>query len=321
MMYRKTVCFATAVVLALSLVSCADARKERKDIAVIVKGTDSDFWHGVEDGVYAAATERNVTVRFAGADNEENYSLQNAMIREATANGVGAIVLSAIDYEKNAEATEEAIRAGVKVVMIDSDIHSNLPELFVGTDNFSAGEKAALAVSEMFSEEVPIRVGIVSCYEATANVKQREEGFRSSVESLSNAEIVDTVHVNSNTESAAIGAKALLQSHPEINILVGFNEWMTLGVGTAIREEGLADSVCGIGIDTNPLSIEMLESGEMDALIVQNPFAIGFLGVSYADELLNGASFEEQEIFTDVTVVTRENLFDSDIQKILFRFQ
>ena len=65
----------------------------------------------------------------------------------------------------------------------------------------------------------------------------------------------------------------------------------------------------------------MIESGDMDALIVQNPFAIGFLGVRYADDLLQGDTYENREIFTDVTVVTRENLFDEDIQKILFRFQ
>ncbi len=313
------------VLLSVSLIfvlcACTSVQNEKKKIAVIVKATDSDFWHGVEDGVYAAATELNVSVSFSGPDNEEDYSRQNEMIRAAVEDGVNAIVLSAIDFEKNAQAVDDAVRAGVKVVMIDSGVHSTLAELFIGTDNFAAGEKAALAVSEMFSQGEPIRIGIVNCYEATANVKQREEGFRSFIETIPDAEIVDSVHVNSNTRSAAVGSKALLQRHPEINVLVGLNEWMTLGVGTAIEQDGLSGCVHGVGFDTNALSVDMIESGDMDALIVQNPFAIGFLGVRYAVDLLQGDTYENRDIFTDVTVVTRENLFNEDIQKILFRFQ
>ena len=64
----------------------------------------------------------------------------------------------------------------------------------------------------------------------------------------------------------------------------------------------------------------MLETGEMDALIVQNPFAIGYLGVEKAAALISGEISQSDDIYTDVTTVTKENLFDDDIQKILFRF-
>ena len=64
----------------------------------------------------------------------------------------------------------------------------------------------------------------------------------------------------------------------------------------------------------------MLETGEMDALIVQNPFAIGYLGVQSAHRLLNGKTLEPETV-TETTAVTAENMFDSDIQKILFKFE
>ena len=312
-----------SIILALllpCLLSCS-SQSGKKEIYVIVKSTGSDFWHSVEDGVNAAATELNVSVTFEGPENEEDYERQNEMIRRAVENGADAIVLSAIDYEKNASAVDEAVRAGVKTVTIDSDVDSSLVEMFIGTDNYAAGEKAAAAVYEMFGTKEAIRIGIVNCYESTANVTQREEGFRAYVNALPNAEIVGTVHVNSNTQSAVIGTKTIMEQHPEINVLIGFNEWTTLGVGTVIRDEGLKDSVHGIGFDTNIVSIDMIESGEMDALVVQNSFAIGFLGVRYAESILNGEAPDTNELFTDVTVVTRENLFDDEVQKILFRFR
>ena len=76
-----------------------------------------------------------------------------------------------------------------------------------------------------------------------------------------------------------------------------------------------------VGFDSNITSVSMLETGEMDALIVQNPFAMGYLGVQKAAELISGEPTDGNTLYTTVTTVTKENLFDADIQKILFRFK
>ena len=78
--------------------------------------------------------------------------------------------------------------------------------------------------------------------------------------------------------------------------------------------------MCAVGFDANVQSVQLLETGEMDALVVQNPFAIGYLGVQNASMLLRGESLSQEVQNTDVTVVTRDNMFDEDIQRILFQF-
>lgn len=72
----------------------------------------------------AAATEYNVDVTFEGPENEEDSDAQISLINRAVKNGVGAVVLSAIDFEKSAEAVNAAARAGVKIVAIDSAVNS-----------------------------------------------------------------------------------------------------------------------------------------------------------------------------------------------------
>ena len=64
----------------------------------------------------------------------------------------------------------------------------------------------------------------------------------------------------------------------------------------------------------------MLETGEMDSLIVQNPFAMGYLGVKNALELIEGNLPESDVLYTDTVTVNKANMFDEDIQKLLFRF-
>ncbi len=299
----------------------SSATQGQKYVAVIAKSVNSDFFRNMKNGVESAATEYNVRVTFEGPENEEDYLSQNALIANAVKNGADAILLSSIDYHKTNDTVNEAVKNGVKVITVDSGISSELVSQFIGTDNRAAGKTAGLAAVSGFASEAKIFIGIVNCTEETDNGKQREEGFREAIAAVPNAEITAIAVTDSNTESAKEGALKLLREHPQINVLVGFNEWLTLGVGEAIRESEAAKRVRGIGFDTNVLSVSMLETGEMNTLVVQNPFAIGYLGVMNAARLIGGETLDSPEFYTEVLVVNKENMFDEDVQKLLFRFQ
>ena len=66
----------------------------------------------MKKGALSAATEFNIDITFEGPDNEEDYEAQNRMIENAVSRNVGAIILSAIDYEKNAPAVRKAAEKG-----------------------------------------------------------------------------------------------------------------------------------------------------------------------------------------------------------------
>ena len=241
------------------------------------------------------------------------------MIENAAARNVNAIILSAIDYDKNADAVRKAAENGVKIIIVDSDVDADEKELFIGTDNYSAGEKTAEIAKNLCSGKDVINIGIVNSGENTENNKLRLQGFTKSIEKIENAKILGTVNVASNTESATDGAQHLLEENPEINLLVGFNEWATLGVGNAIKKANAKDTICGIGFDSNTECVSMLETGELDTLIVQKPFSMGYLAVSNAARILNREK-TDAVIKTDVYIVNRENMFSPDVQKILFGF-
>ena len=319
MSFKKILSLFLTLSLLFSLCACGKS-DDKKYIAVIAKAVDSDFWHNVKNGVYSAATEYNVTVTFEGPENEEDYETQNALIEAAVKNGAGAIVLSAIDFNKSVDTVNAAVRKGVKVITIDSGLNSDSVSLFIGTDNIAAGKAAGKAATDGFAPQSNIYIGLVNYNADTDNGNQREEGFRQYINSLNNAQILASVTAESNEESATAAAKKLLTQDSRINVIVGFNEWMTLGVGNAVQELGLSEKVRAVGFDSNIAYVSMLETGEMDALIVQNPFAMGYLGVENAAEIISGAPTDGNTLYTTVTTVTKENLFDADIQKILFRF-
>lgn len=320
-MGKRIIALAVSVFIMLGLSSCNNSSTVDKDyIAVIAKSVNSDFFSNMKNGAESSATEYNVRITFEGPENEEDYKSQNNLIKKAVSNGAKAILLSSIDYNASNSEIERAVQRGVKVITIDSGVSSDSVSQFIGTDNKQAGTSAANAAVSGFKNDEQIYIGIINCTEDTDTGKRREDGFREALKNNDNVKYITTVMTQSNVESAKNGALRLLKENPRINVLVGFNEWLTLGVGEAIKEIGAASSVKGIGFDTNVKSVSMLETGEMDVLIAQNPFAMGYLGIKNAATLISGGILGEREMYTSVISITKENMFDSDVQKVLFRF-
>ena len=129
------------------------------------------------------------------------------------------------------------------------------------------------------------------------------------------------VNVSTDAEEAKLAAERLVQEHPEINVLVGFNEPLAVGVAEAVDELGLTGQVRAISFDTNMRCIELMQTGAVGALIVQNPYAMGYLGVEKAWQALQGMKFDKHELIDTMTqIVTKENMFTLESQKALFSF-
>ena len=88
-----------------------------------------------------------------------------------------------------------------------------------------------------------------------------------------------------------------------------------------MEELGLEEQVFLVGFDSNVATIEGLQTGSVDALVVQNPYAMGYLGVESAYRLLTGQAEElAPMVDTSTQIVYRSNLFSLDSQKALFAF-
>ena len=116
-------------------------------------------------------------------------------------------------------------------------------------------------------------------------------------------------------------ARGLLLEHPDINVLVGFNEPLAVGTAQAVDELELNGQVREIAFDTNPVCVELLQKGAVSALIVQNPYAMGYLGVETAWRSLQGERFDASSLInTPTTTITRETMFTIESQKAIFSF-
>ena len=296
------------------------ASPARRSVALIVKSTGSEFFLSVFAGARAAAVDYNLDLTISGPETEEDYETQNRMIAQAVDAGAEAIVFSAIDYEKNIAAIDAAAQSGVRIVSIDSGVGSSQVSAYIGTDNYAAGQMAAQAALE--GTQGPLRVGIVNYDEGTANGQERKQGAVDTLTQSGRAQIAAAVTTLVDAGSAQADTVQLLRTHPEVNVLVAFNEPTSVGAALAVRDLGLSGEVFVVGFDSNVVTIDGLYDGYVDALIVQNPYAMGYLGVESAYKLLSGQSGAlEPVVDTSTRIVDRQELFTIDGQKALFAFE
>lgn len=290
-----------------------------RNITLVAKSTETEFWKSVFAGARAAASEYNVNLSIVGPDTEEDYEKQNAYIAQAVADGAEALIFSAISYTENAPAIDAAAEAGVKIAVIDSDVDSRAVGVRIGTDNVEAGRMTAQAALE--AREGELVLGLINYDLGSRNGQEREQGLRDALAQSGRAGEIYTINVLAEVDDAREKTKALLQDHPEINVVVGFNEPTAVGAAQAVDQLRLGGTVDVVGFDSNVETVDLMQSGVVSALIVQNPYAMGYLGVEAACDLLSGETFDPDTLVDTATqIVTRDNMFSLEGQKALFPF-
>lgn len=311
-----------AALLCLTLAGCGSqtsAPDHQHTVALIAKSAESEFFLSVFAGAETAAAEYNVALSILAPETEEDYEAQNRMIAQAVEEGAEALVFSAIDYENNAAAVNAAAGQGIKLVAIDSSVNSDQVSTYIGTDNFAAGRMAARAALERV--DGPLRVGIVNYDVSSANGQQRQQGAIAELAESGRAAEPVVINTLADAGAARGDTAALLARHPDLNVLLAFNEPTSVGAAQAVAELGLSETVFLVGFDSNVATVDGLQDGSVDALVVQNPYAMGYLGVESACRLLNGQSAGlEPVVDTSTQIVDRDNLFSMDSQKALFPF-
>lgn len=319
---NRTAALCCAALLLLGLSSCGTdtASSTQHVVTLVSKSTQTEFWLSVFAGAEAAATEYNVKLNIVGPETEEDYKTQNQMVADAVTQGTEALVFSAIDYENNADAVDEAAGKGVKIVAIDSNVDSSAVSTYIGTDNYAAGQMAARAALERVKGR--LKVGIINYDISSANGQERQRGAEDTFRESGRAEVTAVINTLAEAGQAQKDTEALLNKHPEIDVLLAFNEPTSVGAAQAVEVLGLSEQVFLVGFDSNVLTIDGLQEGSVDALVVQNPYAMGYLGVESAYKLLSGQGGSlEQTVDTSTRIVDRDNLFSIDSQKALFAFE
>ncbi|MGQ9808368.1 MAG: ABC transporter substrate-binding protein [Armatimonadota bacterium] len=289
-------------------------------IAVIPKGTTHEFWKSVHAGAVKASRETGAEVIWKGPLKEDDREAQIAVVENFVTRGVSGIVLAPLDDTALRPAVSNAVRSDIPVVIIDSDLQGDEHISFVATDNYRGGQLAGKEMARLLNGKG--RIVVLRYQEGSASTTNREKGFLDEIARHPGIRVVSAnQYGGATTESAYRASENLLAplkkgGKLDIDGIFCPNESTTFGMLRALQDSKLAGTVRFIGFDSSEKLVQALSGGEIDALVLQDPFKMGYLGVKTLVDHLNGKEVPRR-VDTGVTLVTRQNMQQPEIQQLL----
>lgn len=299
----------------------SQAQAEKPVIAVIPKGTTHEFWKSVHAGAVKAADEFGVEIVWKGPLREDDRLSQIDVVEDMINRNVAGIVLAPLDNSALKTPVANATRSGIPVVIFDSALDSNDFISFVATDNYTAGKKAGAHLGQLLKGQG--KVIMLRYAEGSASTMERERGFLDGIKNFSGIQVASSnQYGGATTETAYKVSENMLASFKradggmDIDGIFACNESTTFGMLRALQDGGLAGKVRFVGFDSSEKLITAVANKQIDALILQDPMNMGYMGVKTLAVHLKGQSVEKL-IDTGSTVVTLDNMNDPNVQSIL----
>jgi len=295
---------------------CGDEGSD-KDVlrmAIVPKGSNHEFWLTVQKGARVAEAEMQarglpVRVLWESPPGEDDRDQQILIVENFIADAVDGLILAPIDARALVAPVELAAQVGIPTIVIDSPLDSPLPISTIGTNNYAAGQLAAREMGRILGESG--RVGILRYQAGSSSTRQRENGFLETLrqEFPGISVISEDIQAGPTKDTAFVAGQTLLSRvGPRLNGIFTPNESTTAGMLLALAESPHErDQIQLVGFDTNNFLLRALKEGQIQALIVQDPYRMGYEAVYFLFEHLRGGEVPPRRD-TGVQRLTRDDL-------------
>lgn len=247
---------------------------------------------------------------------QDDMLKQIADVEDLLARGIDLLILNPKDPKGLIPATKAAAQAGVPVVIIDSSIDPLATFITtVQSNNMRNGELIGEWLVKQMKGE-PIKMALLSGTQGNPVGKERRQGvFRGIIEQqlrtqgISGFNIVAQGWGNWTREGGLEAMEDIIVAHPEINVLLGENDSMTLGAMEAIKEAGkMKDILILAAADGQKEALKLIQSGEYGATGSNNPVVIAETAIEIGLQALQGKTDFPQKSYTPAVCITKENV-------------
>jgi len=306
--------------LGLSLIASVVVHAaESYRVAVVPMGATHQYWKLLHSGALKAEAELqaegvDVKIIWKGPLREDDRDQQVQVVENFMTQRVSGIVLAPLDNRALVAPVEQAVSAGIPVVIVDSPLKSDAPISTIATNNYKGGRLAGTRLGELLEGKgnvILLRVQVGS-----ASSEAREQGFLDEIaENFPAMVVLSSNQHGGATRNTALAASQnlLIRFGPKVNGIFCPNSSTTAGMMVALSDAGLSHGkVKLVGFANSRMFIESLRTGELQGLVLQNPVKMGYLGVKSIVQVLRGETVPKL-VDTGVALATIDNLDDEAI--------
>jgi ribose transport system substrate-binding protein len=292
-----------------------------KRILIMTNG-NSPFWDACRVGLQEAEKELGLNKTGMRAVLEVNDGTPQGQIDKlrqfASQSDIVAIGISPCDAANLAvaELMRDLKRRGVHVVTIDSDMdREKLRDTrfaFIGTDNLAGGRELGKCAKNLRTEggEYVTFVGRTGAQNAMDRVEGVRQGAGDKFKALDNmGDETDLTRARENVRNA-------IRNHPKLNTLIGIWSYNAPAIVDVVAEMKNRDRFTIVVFDAEPLAIKQMGEGMIDAMVVQNPYQMGYQGVRLLKALVEDDKATISQMFPNLSKADGD-LYDTGIKVVV----
>ena len=290
-------------------------------IAVIPKGTSHEYWKSIHAGANKAAQELTtqgtpVNVIWKGTESENDRDGQINIVESFVTQHVAGIVLAPQDKQGLVASVHDAASRKIPVVVIDSALNGSDYVSFCATNNEKGGQLAGQRLGQLLNGKG--RIIVLPYAQGSASTEDREKGFAEAIAKFPGITVLSNNQYGGPTSDTAYekAHDLLLRYGSQVDGIFASNESNTRGMLKALQSAQLLGKVKFVGFDAADDLIQALKASQLQGLVVQNPFKMGYLSVKTAVDAAQGKSVQKT-VDTGVALVTPETITQPDLQEYL----
>ena len=242
----------------------ADAAKALR-VGYAVPDASNPFLSNLTKSVTEYFAPDNVEVLVADAQGDATKQI--SQIENFTTMGVDAVIVMAIDPKGVTSVIEDAQKAGVKVMVAGGDTGSY--DAIMHTDQKAMGAMIAQMACDFIAATFPdaadgsVEVGIIENRD-TPEANQRSDGIATVATLCPQATIAGVVGGAPTITVGATSAENLLTAHPNIKLILAYNDAQGLGASQTVAAMSTIDPAqfAIFGADNTPDALAAIKGGD-----------------------------------------------------------
>jgi len=283
-------------------------------IGITQNNVGVDSYQTTYEQAFIAAAEANPDVEVVVLDAGGDVARQIAQIQDLIQQNVDAMIIWPTNGQAVIPAVREASRAGIPVVITNSNIAEDGFEFvssFSGPDNITQGSRAAEIMCERFTElgiQDEAQVLQITGQPGYTTAIERAEGFEQRLpEVCPNVTLVESQPGNWNREDAQRVMEAFLVQYDDIDGVYSGDDNMGVGALNAALAAGRADEIVFVGATNFAVGYDAMERGEYWGSIYQSPVDDAEAALQTALDVLAGEDVPFFNYF-DTPKITQDNM-------------
>lgn len=269
--------------MAVSLVACEKPYHQPEErYVLIVANANLPYWQEAQAGLVDIGKTAGVKVSMDGPDTFSPADELKAF-EKAVAQNPSGILVSASDSELFREPIDKAVLQGIPVICMDADSPDSRRVLFIGTDNFRAGQESGKIMAKILGGVGSV---VLITLPNQLNTEERRRGLEDVLKKYPGIKIVETIDDKGDAGTADDAIKDLLQKKKvKMDGIIGLEASGGQGAAEALHLMDLTGKIKIVAFDKDPATLDAIERGWITATVAQKPYVMAFYGVRFLDDL------------------------------------